>query len=102
MKTIWKISILLLLIANLFMLFTSGKTTTHTYPMAAQVYGMNQAEDAVIFVDGAGNEWKIQGIEDWQLGDVAALIMDDNGTPEFIYDDAIIGIRYGFNLHQEQ
>ena len=97
MKKLWKILVLLLLIANLFAVFCSGKTVSRTYPLAARVEAMKQAEDTVLFVDGAGNGWVISGIDDWQLGDVAGLLMDDNGTPEYIMDDIVIDVRYGFN-----
>lgn len=97
MKNIWKILIVLIVLAVVVTMFTSGKNQSNVYPLAVRVDSFNQAEDTVSFVDGAGNEWKIYGIEDWMLGDVAALLMDDNGTPEYIYDDSIILAQYGFN-----
>ena len=101
MKKIWKIAVLLLLIANLVAVFASGKTVSHTYPMAVRVDHFDQAEDLVYFVDGGGSLWAYEGIEDWQLGDVAALLMDDNGTENYIYDDQIVAIRYAFNMFPE-
>lgn len=98
LQSVWRIVISLLLVANLFLLFSSGKTESHEYAKAVQVYCMNQDRNTVTFIDGAGILWEIRGIEDWELGDVAALLMDDSGTPEFIYDDKIVEAMYGFNV----
>lgn len=98
MKRFWKTAFLLLLIVNLFIVFSSGKTISHTYPMAAQVFWMDHENDVVIFVDGAGNCWEIYGTEDWQVGDIAGLLMDDAGTPDNIIDDTVVDARYGFSL----
>ena len=51
------------------------------------------AQDALVLIDSTGNEWIWYGIEDYDVGDIVAAIMDDNGT-EIIYDDAIITMRY--------
>lgn len=45
-------------------------------------------------VDGNGTLWDYDtDPEDWQVGDLAAVIFEDNGT-ESIYDDDIRQIRY--------
>lgn len=63
------------------------------YPQTFIVSAMDTAQDALVLIDSAGNEWIWYGIEDYDLGDIVAAIMDDNGT-EIIYDDAIITMRY--------
>ena len=98
MKKIWKTLVLLLLIANLFAVFWSGKAESEVYPLAVRVDALDQQRDVVRFADGAGIAWEIVGIEDWQIGDVAALLMDDSGTPDFVFDDRIVEARYGFSL----
>ena len=64
------------------------------YPLAGIVTEVNYAEDVVTVQDGAGNLWRFDGAEDWQTGDLAALLMNDNGT-EDIRDDSILLVRYG-------
>ena len=101
MKKIWKIAVLLLLVANMFVVCTSGKNPAHTYPLVVRVDSFNMAENLVYFVDADGELWTFEGIGDWQRGDVGALLMSDSGTENFIYDDEILDARYGFNMYPE-
>ena len=64
------------------------------YPLTVQVVELDHEADVVACVDGAGNGWEFYGVEDWQIGDFASLLMDDNGTPEAIYDDVITMAHY--------
>lgn len=64
------------------------------YPLAGIVTEVNYAEDVVTVQDGAGNLWQFLDAEDWGVGDLCALLMDDNGT-EDIRDDSILLVRYG-------
>lgn len=64
------------------------------YPKTFTVSAVDLDNDMVFLVDFNGNEWCISGIEDWAEGDVASAIMSDNGTPDSIYDDKILDIRY--------
>ena len=64
------------------------------YPLTVQVVELDREGDIVTCVDGAGNGWEFYGVEDWQVGDFASLLMDDNGTPENIYDDVITMAHY--------
>ena len=59
------------------------------YPLTAQIVELDHNADVVVCVDGIGNYWEFYGVEDWQVGDFASLLMDDNGTTETIYDDVI-------------
>lgn len=61
------------------------------YPQAARVVDIQK--DEIYLRDGAGNIWRWQGAEDWQIGDGAAMIMSNNGTKD-IYDDIIVSIKY--------
>ncbi len=65
------------------------------YPRTARVIAFDYKNDLVVCVDWAELIWKFEGIEDWNLNDIASLIMYDNGTPESIYDDQIVSVRYG-------
>lgn len=66
---------------------------SHVYPMSGIVTEINRQEDRVIVTDSTGNKWEFNGAEDWHTGDIAAMIMEDNGTEE-IYDDEIIDVQY--------
>jgi len=64
------------------------------YARTAVVTGLNQETDIVSVTDGAGIGWGFYGIEDWDVGDVVSMLMDNNGTPENIFDDEIIKATY--------
>lgn len=64
------------------------------YPLTAQVVELDRNADIVACADGTGNIWWFYGVEDWQVGDFASLLMDDNGTNKTIYDDIIIMAHY--------
>ena len=66
---------------------------SHVYPMIATVIQINRIDDAVIVEDDYNHQWVFMGCDDWCEGDIAALIMDDNGT-ELIYDDIIMDVKY--------
>lgn len=63
------------------------------YPTTMIVNELDYNENIVICVDFNGNEWAFEEIEDWCIGDIVSMIMDDMGT-ELIYDDTIIMVRY--------
>jgi hypothetical protein len=63
------------------------------YPAVMQVVEVNADEDLLVLADFNGNAWEWEGVDDWQVGDLAGLIMNDCGTV-VIYDDEIVSIRY--------
>ena len=79
--------------------------STHAiYPQTMIIYDLEvdnkgtetiEDDDGVItLIDGVGFLWKVNEYpEDYNVGDYVAVIMDDNGTPESIYDDIIIDMR---------
>lgn len=71
----------------------SEKPTTTTYAMTCEVIELDHENDLVILVDANGFEWAWEGVEDWQIGDCASLVMDNNGTAE-IFDDVILSMNY--------
>lgn len=75
----------------------SGEITTRQpelYPMAFVVDEIDRESDLVYIKTAAGFIYSFESVEDWMIGDIAAAIMSDNGTPETITDDQIINIRY--------
>lgn len=50
-------------------------------------------DSIVIGIDANGNEWAFLDPEDWEKGDLCAVIFENKGTP-IIYDDEIRQTRY--------
>ena len=70
------------------------------YPAVGVVTDLDYENDLVIFEDCNQDLWILEGIEDWDIGDIGALLMDDMET-ESIYDDMILLARYaGFMPEQ--
>ncbi len=68
--------------------------TEQEYAKSTTVVMLEKATDTVVCQDFNGNLWCFYGIEDWQIGDVASLLMSDNGTENYIYDDIVLSARY--------
>ena len=85
--------ILLSLIVSL-VLSGNLKGNAEIYPMSTIVTEVNRSTDTVTVEDFNGNLWEFDGAEDWAEGDIAALIMYDNGTSQTVYDDVILTSRY--------
>lgn len=65
-----------------------------TYPNAGVVVGLDEENDLVTISTGSGLLYEFYGIEDLFIGDIVAVIMDDNGTPDSVLDDKIIDSKY--------
>lgn len=63
------------------------------YAMTAIVSVLDYAGDTVTVENATGFTWCFKGTEDWEIGDVASLVMDDNGT-EIVIDDLVVSARY--------
>ena len=70
------------------------------YPLTAVVSDFDRENDIVVCKDYAGNLWEFEGCEDWMLGDIASLLVNDCGTIS-ICDDVIEIVRYGGHLEEE-
>lgn len=73
--------------------FCAGKTVNQ-YALTACVAEVNRAEDYVTYETHTGYLFEWNGAEDQEVGEIYALLMSDNGTPETIEDDVIISARY--------
>ena len=62
------------------------------YPATMTVTSVQN--DVVTMETSTGHIYEMDGAEDWMPGDVASLIMSDNGTPEDVTDDVIMSARY--------
>ena len=67
---------------------------TSIYPNAGRIESVDEKADTFRIVDDAGDIWEMYGIEDFQVGDNVAMIMDTNGTENWIYDDIVLSVRY--------
>lgn len=69
------------------------------YPATGYVVDIDIDRNVVTFEDADGYLWEIDGIEDWEPGDLAALLMHDSGTPDNVEDDVILSaVQSGFSL----
>lgn len=67
--------------------------TVNIYARMGAVVELNTEEDYFTIEDTSGNLWMIDNVEDWEVGDLCALAMNNVGTPS-IYDDEIISATY--------
>lgn len=72
----------------------SWKNESNIYPATMIVDTIDKHFDTVVIRDSIGNLWEFKGIEDWEIGDICSVIMNDNETPDNIYDDEIVRVRY--------
>lgn len=63
------------------------------YALTAKVVETDEENDIVTCEDFNGNLWQFYGVEDWEVGDCASLLMNSKGT-EKIFDDEIMGARF--------
>ena len=69
------------------------------YSQTAVVVNLNYSIDLVTAQTAGGILYDFYGCEDYAVNDFVSLIMWDNGTPNAIYDDAVIDARYaGYSL----
>ena len=64
------------------------------YPTSMIVVEVDYENDLVTIADFEGRAYQFYGCEDWYENDICAVIMDDNGTSETVYDDIILQTRY--------
>lgn len=70
------------------------KTQSETYPMAGIITSLDAKNDLVTVSTGSGLLYDFYGVEDYAVGDIVAMTMDDNGTADSALDDKIIAARY--------
>lgn len=72
---------------------TCSITVNHLYPRTGIVTKIDHENDVITVTDYTGHQWEWTGIEDWQEGDIAAMIMNDMAS-ETIFDDEIVKVYY--------
>lgn len=81
------------ILGTLVVYYSKPETGDGYYALTTRVEDISEAADLVLVEDSNGNLWAFKGVEDWQIGDCASLLMRNNGT-ENIKDDEIISARY--------
>lgn len=74
-------------------LYAKFDTTSNMYSKTMIVTALMDEDDLVVLEDANGQCWTFEGIEDWFVGDVASVLMNNNGTIT-VYDDEIVNVHY--------
>lgn len=61
---------------------------------AGVIIEINEEDDYAVVEDPCGLIWEFSEIEDFEIGDLVIMTMDDMETPETIMDDVIIDTVY--------
>ena len=86
-----QVSVLLGLIASL----NGTPVERHEiYMRGMEIVSLNYDTDVVTCIDAVGFEWEFTGCEDYCKNDIVCALMDNMGTPENIFDDAILDVNY--------
>ena len=94
MKTLKIAAIATIVTLALIALCGIATATAEIYPETAKVVLVDYDTDTVYVETFTGYLFAFEGCEDWQEGDCASLIVEDNGT-EKIFDDQIVMAQYG-------
>ena len=88
------------LCASAAILVSASERSNTMYPKTTICLAVNRQTDVVTVADVNGTEWQFSGCQDFEEGDLIALIMNDNATPDNIWDDTVVVARYsgGTNL----
>lgn len=69
------------------------KKKSQMYPECGVIIKIDKRRNTVTFQTQNGNMFAFYGTEDFLVGDLVAVIMDDNGTPK-VSDDKIMDVKY--------
>ena len=77
------------------LIFSSINKPKHSeeYPQTMVVAHFNEYIDSATIETATGYQYSFWGVEDYQVGDIVAVIMNDNAT-ETIEDDKIVSVRF--------
>lgn len=80
----------LIAIILLIAILPIGAVADELYYRFANVVDLEYLEDMVTADDGLGNLWEFYGVDYFEYDDLIVMIMSDNNTPDWIYDDYVI------------
>lgn len=98
MRKLIAIWILVWSVLAIITLVHSKTETGKEYPRTFVVDSLDYENNEVIVIDSVGMEWSFVGINDWEVDDLVAAIMNDNGTKD-IRDDYFVDIRFSGYVH---
>lgn len=76
-----------------------GNVDRNLYPNTAIVTSVNYETDIFTVATSTNISYTLKGVEDWQVGDLASLLMYDLGNDGDITNDLVIELKYsGFNV----
>ena len=79
------------LIALILILVTISTTATaELYYRFGEIVDLEYDTDCVTADDGLGNLWEFYGVDWFYTSDLIVMFIDDNNTPDYIYDDAVV------------
>ena len=85
-----KLIAITLLIVTLITVASAEESAERMYLRFGEVVDLEYDTDCVTVDDGLGNLWEFYGVDYFFFGDLAVMIMSDNGTADWIYDDYVI------------
>lgn len=59
------------------------------YPRFGNVIDIEYDTFCISIDDGMGNLWDYFADDEFFYGDLVCMVMDDNGTPDYLYDDCV-------------
>jgi hypothetical protein len=76
-----------------------GNVDRNLYPNTAVVTAIDYGKDSFTVVTSTNISYTLKGVEDWEVGDLASLLMYDIGGDGDITNDLVIELRYtGFTV----
>ena len=81
---------LIAILLVLAILLPVGGMAERIYYRFANVIDLEYLDDIVTADDGLGNLWEFYGVDYFEYGDLIIMLMSDNGTPDYIYDDYVL------------
>jgi hypothetical protein len=76
-----------------------GNVERNLYPSTAVVTAIDYGKDSFTVVTSTNISYTLKGVEDWEVGDLASLLMYDIGSDGDITNDLVIELRYtGFTV----
>ena len=94
MKKLFLIGLLALTINNFNDISEQATEPAKEYPQTFIISEIDREADLIYLETFSGMVYTWEGCEDWEVNDLAAAIMNDNGTPDNITDDTIEMLRY--------
>lgn len=84
----------MVVIPLVFNVFNAKPIHSKEYPQTMVVTYINEYTDYVQVETATGYTYGFWGIEDYEVGDIVSVTMNDNATENDITDDKIVEVRF--------